>query len=104
MKQPRRSRDWQELQAQLGLAGFAMGTRNLLLEARANVEVRYRLPSDARLLIEQELAWLIWEDGQGEAPARTSPADRSSLPGFIRLGCAPDRAVVDYARSWGPLV
>jgi hypothetical protein len=52
VKQPRRSRDLQGLQAQLGLAGFAMATRNLLLKARVNPEVRYGVPSDARLQIE----------------------------------------------------
>jgi hypothetical protein len=103
VKQPRRSRDWRELQAQLGLAGFAMETRTLLLDACGNSEVQYGVPSNVGLSVEHGVRWLVWGDGLPDAPPCTSPADRACLSGFIRLGGGPDRGILEYAKCWGPL-
>jgi hypothetical protein len=98
-----RTLKWGEVEAQLSLAGVTLGKQSLLLEPQPAGQLRYHVPCDVQVLVDQEIGWLVWDAAPVSEELPNSPANRAALPGFIRLGDAHDSVVLRFARQWGPL-
>ena len=101
----RRSHKWRELEAQLECVGVALQAPSLVLEPQPAEGLRYPVPVSLELLVESDgIEWLAWTwQGPVGATPPLSPARRACLPAFMRLGDAPLRKVLAFARAWGPL-
>jgi hypothetical protein len=93
-----------EVETLLSLAGVTLGHRSLPIELTHPNHSRYRVPAEARLLVEQQIKWLVWDEAEPVGQAvPISPTGSAALPGFIRLADANDAALLSFARQRGPL-
>jgi hypothetical protein len=101
MRQTRRRGN---LEAQLSLVGVTLAHGSLVLEPHATGQLRYHVLSHVQLLEDQQIKWLVWDCvEQGGQASPNSPSNHLALAGFLKLGDAPDSALIKFARRWGPL-
>jgi hypothetical protein len=101
MRQTRRRGN---LETQLSSVGVTLAHGSLVLEPPATGQLRYYVPSHVQLLEDQQIKWLVWDSvEQGGHTSPNSPSNHLALAGFLKLGDAPESALIKFARQWGPL-